>query len=138
TPDRAWSDPHLGRRGRTAGLAISLYGVRSQRNWGCGDFTDLLEVVDWVVEELHAGFVGLNPLHAIHNRRPFNTSPYLPNCLFYQNFLYLGIEALEEFARSAAAQRLRRSEAVEREIADLRAAEFVEYERVAALKQRFL
>ena len=27
--------------GRMAGVALSLYGVRSARNWGCGDFTDL-------------------------------------------------------------------------------------------------
>jgi 4-alpha-glucanotransferase len=31
-------DPHLGRGGRAAGIAVSLYGVRSLRDWGCGDF----------------------------------------------------------------------------------------------------
>lgn len=138
TPERAWSDPHLGRGGRAAGVAVSLYGVRSSRNWGCGDFADLREVIDWVADEVGAGFVGLNPLHAIHNRRPFNTSPYLPNCIFYQNFLYLDIESMEDFAGCARAQALRASPEVAAEIEALRAAEFVEYERVAALKLRFL
>ena len=46
TPERAWSHPRLGRQGRAAGVAVSLYGVRSHRNWGCGDFRDLLDVVD--------------------------------------------------------------------------------------------
>jgi 4-alpha-glucanotransferase len=138
TPDRAYTPPHLGRGGRTAGIAISLYGVRSARNWGCGDFTDLLEVVDWAGSELHAGFVGLNPLHAIHNRRPFNTSPYLPNCIYYQNFLYLDVEAVEDFARSRRAQEARRCGAVVNEIEAVRASPYVEYERVAALKLRFL
>ncbi|MGH9647991.1 MAG: hypothetical protein ACRD4E_14370, partial [Bryobacteraceae bacterium] len=32
--------------GRPAGVAISLYGVRSARNWGCGDFTDLRTLID--------------------------------------------------------------------------------------------
>ncbi len=138
TPERAWSDPHLGRSGRTAGLAISLFGVRSDRNWGCGDFRDLLDVVDWVVDDLEAGFVALNPLHAIHNRRPFNTSPYLPNCSFYQNYLYLDVEGIDDFAVSSRAQRCFHSPQVQREIQELRSAPFVEYERVSALKLRIL
>ena len=77
------------------------------RNWGCGDFRDLRDVVDWVAEDLEASFVALNPLHAIHNRRPFNTSPYLPNCIFYQNFLYLDIEGMEDFAACRRARALR-------------------------------
>jgi 4-alpha-glucanotransferase len=138
TPERAWTHPHLGRGGRAAGIAVSLYGVRSERNWGCGDFRDLLDVVDWVATDLEASFVGLNPLHAIHNRRPFNTSPYLPNCIFYQNFLYLDVEGMEDFAQCRRARRLRESPAIQAEIAELRRAPFVEYERVAALKLRFL
>jgi len=138
TPDRAWVAPQLGRGGRTAGIAVSLYGVRSARNWGCGDFGDLLKVVDFAAEELECGFVALNPLHAIHNRRPFNTSPYLPNCTFYQNFLYLDVESMDDFARCPRARQLRESPAVKAEIEALRASPFVEYERVSALKLRFL
>jgi 4-alpha-glucanotransferase len=138
TPDHAWSHPHLGRGGKAAGVAISLYGVRSARNWGCGDFRDLLGLVDWAAEELNASFVALNPLHAIHNRRPFNTSPYLPNSTFYQNFIYLDVEAVEDFAACGRAQRLWSGPEAAAEVAALRAAPFVEYERVAALKLRFL
>jgi 4-alpha-glucanotransferase len=138
TPDRAWTHPHLARGGKAAGIAVSLYGLRSRRNWGCGDLRDLEQVVDWVAGDVDAGFIGLNPLHAIHNRRPFNTSPYLPNCTFYQNFIYLDVEAIEDFAQSARAQRAWGSDAVQAEVAALRASEFVEYERVAALKLRFL
>jgi len=138
TPERAWSDPHLARHGRAAGVAVSLYGVRSNRNWGCGDFRDLLDLVDWVAEDLEAGFVALNPLHAIHNRRPFNTSPYLPNCSFYQNFLYLDVEGIGDFPGNRRAVQWRALPAVEREIRELRSTPFVEYERVSALKLRFL
>ncbi|MBI3470056.1 MAG: 4-alpha-glucanotransferase, partial [Candidatus Solibacter usitatus] len=93
TPDRAYLPEDL----RCAGIAISLYGVRSARNWGCGDFRDLRSLIDWAVEETGAGFIALNPLHAIHNRRPYNTSPYLPLSVFYQNLLYLDVEAIEDF-----------------------------------------
>jgi 4-alpha-glucanotransferase len=138
TPDRAWTHPHLGRGGRAAGIAISLYGLRSERNWGCGDFRDLEDLVDWSAAGLESSFVGLNPLHAIHNRRPFNTSPYLPNCVYYQNFIYLDVEGMEDFATCLRARRLRESPAFQAEVAELRRAPFVEYERVAAWKLRFL
>lgn len=132
TPDRAWLPGDC----RSAGIAIPLYGLRSARNWGCGDFTDLRAFIDWAAREAGAGFVALNPLHAIHNRRPYNTSPYLPNSTYYQNLLYLDIEAIEDFERSARARRL--FAAVQGEIEDLRGSESVEYERVHALKLRFL
>ncbi|HLK68804.1 MAG TPA: 4-alpha-glucanotransferase [Bryobacteraceae bacterium] len=136
TPERAYMDSQAA--GRAAGIAVSLYGVRSGRNWGCGDFTDLRAIIDWVADEMNAGFVALNPLHAIHNRRPFNTSPYLPNCIFYQNFLYLDVEHMDDFSRSPRALKLRQSPDVINEIEELRRSPSVEYERVAALKLRFL
>ena len=134
TPDRAWRPDDL----RAAGVAISLYGVRSRRNWGCGDLRDLREIVDWTAAETGAGFIGLNPLHAIHNRRPFNTSPYLPNSICYQNPIYLDIEAIEDFQNSRRAQRLWASRATQEKLAALRSSEYVEYEDVWAWKLRFL
>jgi 4-alpha-glucanotransferase len=133
-PDRAYLPEGL----RSAGIAIALYGVRSHRNWGCGDFRDLQGVLDWVADKVDASFVALNPLHAIHNRRPYNTSPYLPNSIFYQNWLYLDVESIPEFAACARAQRLWAQPEIQQEIASLRASDFVEYERVHALKMRFL
>ncbi len=136
-PDRAFEPAWL-RDGRTAGLAISLYGLRSQRNWGCGDTTDLRALTDWVAERTQTSFIALNPLHAIANRQPYNTSPYLPNSIFYRNPIYLDVEAIPEFASSSRAMTLIESQAVQKEIAALRNAELVEYERVYALKLRFL
>src|SRR5262249_47958641 len=130
TPARAWTPPQLGRGARAAGIAVSLYGVRSGRNWGCGDFRDLLDVVDWVADDIGASFVALNPLHAIQNRGPFNTSPYLPNSIFYQNFLYLDVEGMEDFAHCRRAREMRSSPEATAEIEALRATPFVEYERV--------
>jgi 4-alpha-glucanotransferase len=134
TPDRAYLPEDL----RTAGVAISLYGVRSRRNWGCGDFRDLRDIVDWVSQETGASFIGLNPLHAIHNRRPFNTSPYLPNSVFYRNLIYLDIEAIEDFQSSKRARRLWNSTTTREKLAALRDSENVEFEEVQTLKLRFL
>ncbi len=109
---------------RAAGVALSLYGLRSGRDWGCGDFTDLLAAIDSFARA-GCAFIALNPLHAIPNRQPYNTSPYLPQCSLYRNFLYLDVERTGSFTLT---------EAERQEIESLRASEFVEYERVAALK----
>lgn len=138
TPDRAWLPEKFENGGRAAGLAISLYGVRSARNWGVGDFTDLASIVEWAASELGTGFVALNPLHAIANRQPFNTSPYLPLSVFHRNFLYLDIEAVEDLLLCPAARRMVASPKFQAKLASLRAAEFVEYEEVARLKRGVL
>jgi len=143
-PDRAFEPSWLGsgvqagHGGHAAGLAISLYGLRSRRNWGCGDTTDLCALIDWVAERTGTSFIALNPLHAIANRQPYNTSPYLPNSIFYRNPIYLDIEAIPEFRSSVRAMALSESQPVRKEIDALRDAELVEYTRVYALKLRFL
>jgi 4-alpha-glucanotransferase len=131
TPDSAYRPP----AGKHAGLGVTLYGLRSRRNWGVGDFRDLRDLIDWAVSALHAQFIALNPLHALHNRAPYNVSPYLPNSIFFRNFLYLDVEAVEgyETVRDRFLDRQTLAE-IER----LRATEIVEYEKVAALKRRAL
>ena len=138
TPDRAYLPPSLAAGQRRAGLTVSLYGVRSERSWGCGDFSDLARLTRWVAQEAGGDFLTLNPLHSIHNRQPYNTSPYLPNSIFYRNPIYLDIERIVDFETSQWARALRASPAVEDEIRALEAAEFVEYERVYRLKKAFL
>ncbi len=137
-PDQAYQPEALRHGGKTAGLAISLYGLRSARNWGCGDTTDLRAMLDWAASELGVSYLALNPLHAIHNRRPYNTSPYLPNSIFFRNPLYIDVEAVEDFRQSRRALAAWNTAAVQHEVAALRESPHVEYERVAALKLRFL
>jgi 4-alpha-glucanotransferase len=132
-PDRTYVPPTIRDGRRTAGLAIALYGLRSERNWGCGDFTDLEAVTDWAVDDLGVTFLGLNPLHAIPNRQPFNTSPYLPSTSFYRNPLYLDLERIPEFDSRRAQAWYGRPE-VKAEIRAVRSSTLVEYERVWALK----
>ena len=137
-PDRAFFPKRLADNGRAGGIFVSLYGLRSNRNWGCGDFTDLEAFSEWVAEDLNASFIGLNPLHALANRQPYNTSPYLPLCSFFKNHIYLDVEAIEDFRNSRWAQKIVGCEAFQAGLKRLRDAEFVEYEQVHRLKLRVL
>ncbi|MBN9661685.1 MAG: 4-alpha-glucanotransferase [Acidobacteria bacterium] len=133
-PEKAWLPEQLKHGGRAAGLAVSLYGLRSARNWGAGDFTDLATLTEWVAHSLGAGFVALNPLHALHNRQPYNTSPYLPLSSFHRNYLYLDVEKVPDFQLCPAASSIFQGAKFQGELTAVREAEFVEYERVARLK----
>ena len=136
-PDRTYLPPALSGGGRLAGVAISLYGVRSSRNWGAGDFTDLEGIIDWA-REIGASFIALNPLHAIHNHQPYNTSPYLPNSIFYKNLLYLDVERVEDFGNSRRALEIFSRPETQAELEALRSCQYVDYERVHEMKLRFL
>lgn len=134
TPDRAYQPPELAGEGKRAGLGVSLYGLRSQRNWGCGDFTDVAALCRWTAEELNASFVALNPLHIIANRLPFNASPYLPISTLFKNYLYIDIERVPDFQASPLARKAFASAAVRDLIQKMREDDLVDYEKLARLK----
>jgi 4-alpha-glucanotransferase len=71
-------------------LAVQLYGVRSTRNWGIGDFTDLEALIE-LAAQLGADGIGLNPLHALFDDRPDSCSPYSPNSRLFLNPLYIDV-----------------------------------------------
>ena len=77
---------------RVAGVALSLYGLRSKRNWGIGDFTDLRAVV----EAFAPAGGGLYRAESFCMRFRIGSrstsSPYLPQCALYRNFIYLDVE----------------------------------------------
>jgi 4-alpha-glucanotransferase len=138
TPDRAWLPESLERGERIAGVAVSLYGVRSDRNWGCGDFTDLSNLLGWLKDDVNGSFLALNPLHAIENRQPYNISPYLPTSSLFRNPLYLDLERIPEFSGSEAAGRMASRPEHRERVKALRDSEFVRYEDVWRYKRFFL
>ena len=109
-------------------LAVQLYGVRSARNWGIGDFTDLSALIE-LAAQLGADGVGLNPLHALFDDKPGDCSPYSPNSRLFLNALYIDVEQIPEFEASAKAAKA---------AARLREGHIVDYKGVAELKWRAL
>jgi 4-alpha-glucanotransferase len=109
-------------------LAVQFYSVRSARNWGIGDFTDLEGMIEFAAD-LGADGIGLNPLHALFDDRPGDCSPYSPNSRLFLNALYVDVEKLPEFQLDAATRAA---------LAPLRAGDVVDYVAVARLKWQAL
>ncbi|MGO9014820.1 MAG: 4-alpha-glucanotransferase [Dissulfurispiraceae bacterium] len=136
TPDTCYTPPELENR-KTWGLSINLYSLRSSRNWGVGDFTDLKTIIKFTAE-LKGDFVGINPLHAIPNKMPFAISPYSPISRFYKNFIYLDMDAIHEVNASERAQETMISDIFKKEMSAAIDGDLVEYEKIAFLKKSIL
>ncbi len=119
------------------GSGIQLYSVRSQSNWGMGDFQDLSRLIQGLGKE-GADFIGLNPLHSLYPDNPLHASPYSPSSRTYGNVLYINPEITPEFAECQAAQTLFHSEDFQRRLAESRANDYVDYALVASLKYSVL
>lgn len=137
TPDTGYRPPEL-RDGRRAwGIAIQLYALRSDRNWGIGDFTDLAQVVEYA-SSLGASLVGVNPLHAPFLHDPDHASPYSPSTRLFLNPLYIDVEAVPEFQHSERAHRYVANPDFQSQIHALRAAPLVDYRATWSHKKAVL
>lgn len=118
------------------GLSVQLYCLRSERNWGIGDFTDLTYLVNESAK-IGADFIGLNPIHALYPVNPEFCSPYGPSSRRWLNYLYIDPTAIDGF-NSKPVQQWIEQENIEQTLAELRATDFVDYVGVADIKLKAL
>lgn len=132
-PPHCYRPPALDGDGRVWGPAVQLYALRSARNWGIGDFSDLAQLAQQIAPR-GAGIIGLNPLHALFPHNPAHASPYSPSSRLMLDVLYIDVEAVEEFRDCEPAQRLVQSPDFQARLVALREAPLVDYPGVAAAK----
>ncbi|RDD63803.1 malto-oligosyltrehalose synthase [Ferruginivarius sediminum] len=136
-PACCYTPPALRKDGRTWGFGLHVYTLRSARNWGIGDFTDLGELAG-LARSLGAGAIAVNPLHANFLDDPEHASPYSPSSRRHFNPLYLDVEAIPDFAECRDARLRMADAAFQAELARLRATDWVDYRGVAAVKRPVL
>ncbi|MBI5616647.1 MAG: malto-oligosyltrehalose synthase [Gammaproteobacteria bacterium] len=136
-PARCYLPPVLADAGRLWGPAVQLYALRSERNWGIGDFTDLRGVIEHCAAR-GAGLVGLNPLHALFLDEPGHASPYSPSTRLFLNPLYLDVERSEDLQECAEARALLQTPDFLARLQQLREAPLVDYAAVTAVKLQVL
>jgi 4-alpha-glucanotransferase len=116
------------RDGRAWGIGCQLYGLRSGRNCGIGDFVDLARLAE-IAAEAGADFVGVNPLHALFLAAPDHCSPFSPSTRDFLNPLYIALDRVPGYA------------GMEDSFAppeELRRAELIDYPKVGAFKMKAL
>ncbi len=136
TPEVCYQPEAVQGERRVWGPTVQLYALRSQRNWGIGDFTDLRMMLTFLARA-GAGVVGFNPVHALFPHNPTQRSPYSPSSRLYLNILYLDIEAMPDFADCKAAHTALHGPQFQARLRALRGRELVDYAAVAAAKFPF-
>jgi 4-alpha-glucanotransferase len=86
SPGRCWLP-----EGRMWGWAAQLYAVRSAGSRGIGDVADLRSLREMATAQ-GAGFMLINPLHAVAPTPTQEDSPYLPATRRFRNPLYLRVD----------------------------------------------
>lgn len=115
------------------GVSVQLYTLRSENNWGMGDFSDLRQLVNRLGPQ-GADIVGLNPIHSLYPSNPLHCSPYSPSSRNFINPLYIDVTALKEYQDSAEIQQHVNSDDFLSQLKKARDSSHVEYDRVASLK----
>ena len=132
-PESCYS-PEAMRQGKKLwGASVQLYCIKSENNWGIGDFSDLKVLLDKTAEN-GGDFIGLNPIHALNPSQPQNASPYSPSSRKWLNILYTDINAIDELSRNKPLQAKIASADFQQKLTALRDTDWVDYEGVTALK----
>lgn len=92
-PIRAPSIEELCGKEKLWGLNTALYGLRSGRNAGLGDFEDLAKLGD-LLNRQGASFVGVNPVHSLGFSDPYTISPYSPSHRAFLNSLHIALDCI--------------------------------------------
>ena len=132
TPERCFQ-PEEFKRNKQWGVSVQLYGVKSDTNWGIGDFADLNKLVTYLAKQ-GADFVGLNPIHALYPAMPESASPYSPSSRRWLNIIYLNVPQMPGYGVCQQTAQLVNAPGFQTQLAEQRARDWVDYTGVMQLK----
>lgn len=117
------------------GFTVALYGLRSDRNLGLGDYADLGAAAAALAAH-GAGFLGVNPVHALGAGDRVAISPYSPTHRAFFNTAHIAVDAIKEFDACHEARRILSDNAGELDA--LRSTELVDYQAIAPIRTALL
>lgn len=133
TPRSCYKQEEIDAGKKMWGPSVQLYTLRTQHNWGIGDFGDLKQLVADIASR-GGDFVGLNPIHSLFPANPEGASPYSPSSRRWLNIMYIDVSSVPEFALSIEAQQRVGSAEFQHRLQKARESHWVNYTEVADLK----
>ncbi|MCB2182432.1 MAG: malto-oligosyltrehalose synthase [Desulfobulbaceae bacterium] len=118
---------------RVWGICCNLDTIRSKRDWGIGDFSDLKTVLEWGAES-GAAAVAINSLQPMLPTQPNPIEKRRPTSLHFLSPLYLDIEAMDDFHECNKARDFVQDPTFQTHISRLRDLGFADYQGIAAIK----
>lgn len=131
-PQRCYTPSTIAEGRKIWGLSVQLYCVRSESNWGIGDFSDLTYLVEKSAQQ-GADFIGLNPIHALYPANAGACSPYGPSSRRWLNYLYIDVTKIDGY-NDDSVQALVTNEGFQQQLQHVRKIDYIDYETVAKLK----
>ena len=131
------------RRWKGAGVAIPVFSLRSDADWGCGEFLDLKKMADWAAST-GMSVIQLLPVNDTNSTGTWKDSyPYNAVSSFALHSLYINpaavVEVCAKVADAATKRKLRTAlKKYAEQGAELNKLEVVDYEAVMNLKTAFM
>ncbi|WP_418152050.1 4-alpha-glucanotransferase [Litorimonas sp. RW-G-Af-16] len=112
--------------GKAWGITTALYGLRSERNWGVGDFEDLAIFAEEMGRQ-GADFIGINPVHALFPSNAELYAPYSPSSRDFLNIMHIAPDKIDDLTNDDL-------KAFQPHLRKVRGTDFVDYQAVYDLK----
>lgn len=133
TPSQCYLPDSLSNGKKLWGPAVQLYSLRSEKNWGMGDLSDLLDVIDWCKSN-QGHVIGLNPLHQLFPSNVHHISPYSPSSQTAFNVWYCRPESFSNYADAKSVQEKLESPEWRGRLGQYRDTDLVDYVGVLSAK----
>lgn len=134
-PPRCYVPEAMAGAAQLWGLTTPLHALRSPRDWGIGQFGDLVRWID-LCADAGAALAGAGPLHALSPQERATAWGMRPAHRGFLNELCVDVEAVPEFGECEPARTLVFSDEFQRRVQALRGAQHVDGAAVALLKQQ--
>jgi len=122
--------------GAEKALMVHLPSLKSDNNWGIGDYSDLAQLMRLCGEAYH--YIGINPIHALDPVDLKRISPYSPDSRILFNELFLDVMAVAEYCENQTLLSYIEDSRFKEIVETLRSYDFIHYSKVYKIKILFL